>query len=104
MNKEKKAQKILEDEGKLSIFAALNHLTIAAAQTLLQRLLEKPESSEEFERYNFAAERSEDFQAYRSGLNDGKKNGNEEGLGKGLALGLMIGAAATTYVWHKVVK
>ena len=50
MNKKQKAEKILGDKAQLSAFAAVNGLAVDGARALLQRLLEKPESSPEFDK------------------------------------------------------
>ena len=104
MNKKQKAEKILGDKAQLSAFAAVNGLAVDGARALLQRLLEKPESSPEFDKYNFDPERSDDFKAYRAGLNDGKKDGNEMGFGKGVAIGMMVGAAGASFAFSKHTK
>lgn len=92
MNK-KKVQAILDDEKQLNKFAQLNDLAIETARKLLERMLEKPEVADEFKKYIFSDERSEDFKGYTAGEEKGYQRGHESGFAKGAFVGLVAGLA-----------
>lgn len=90
----KKIRDTLDHEDQLKKFAVLNDMTVEAAREILQRLLEKPEISEEVHNYVFSEERSEDFKGYVAGDEKGYKRGHEAGFIKGAFLGALAGAGA----------
>lgn len=90
-NVAKNAKEILEDPEKLLDFSKLNRITTEAAEEILKRLSEKPEIADEFKKYIFAEERSDDFKGYTAGESTGYSRGHEAGFAKGA----MLGALAT---------
>jgi hypothetical protein len=90
-NVAKNAKEILEDPEKLLDFSKLNRITTEAAEEILKRLSEKPEIADEFKKYIFAEERSDDFKGYTAGESTGHSRGHEAGFAKGA----MLGALAT---------
>ncbi len=87
----KNAKDILESPEKLLDFANLNRITTEAAEEILRRLSEKPEIADEFKKYIFSEDRSDDFKGYTAGEATGYTRGHEAGFAKGA----MLGALAT---------
>ena len=90
----KKIRDTLENEEQLKKFAVLNEMTVEAAREILQRLLERPEISDEVNKYVFSEDRSDDFRGYVAGEEKGYKRGHEAGFIKGAFLGALAGAGA----------
>lgn len=94
----KKIQDVLDDPKKITEFAALNDLSAQAAQEILNRLLEKPDISEEVKKYVFSDERSEAFKGYIAGEEKGYQRGHEAGFVKGAFLGVLAAAGTAAAV------
>lgn len=92
----KNASEIIGDPEKLKDFANLNRLSAEAAQAILQRLIEKPEIAEEFKKYIFSENRSEDFKGYTAGEATGYSRGHEAGFAKGAMLGALAAIGTLT--------
>lgn len=88
-NIQKNATEILGNETKLKEFAELNRLGIDTARTVLERLVKEPQIAEEFKKYIFSNERSDDFKGYTAGEEKGYMRGHEAGFAKGAALGVI---------------
>ena len=98
----KDIQKTLNDPTKLNEFADLNNLANLAAKEILQRLLDKPEVSDEANKYIWSNDSSEDLKGYAAGEEKGYKRGHEAGFVKGAFLGVLaVGSAVATYVFSK---
>lgn len=98
----KDIQAILNDPTKLQEFANLNSLATMAAKEILQRLLEKPEVSEEANKYIWSDDSSADLKGYVAGEEKGYKRGHEAGFVKGAFLGVLaVGSAVAAYVFSK---
>ncbi|EGR2758360.1 hypothetical protein C4G41_RS22985 [Vibrio parahaemolyticus] len=85
---------ILEDKSELCEFASLNNITTEAAKVILQRMLDKPEISEDVNKYIFSDKSSDDLKGYVSGEEKGYKRGHDAGFAKGAFLGVLAGAGA----------
>lgn len=95
-------QDILNNPSKLQEFADLNDLATLAAKEILQRLLEKPEISDEANKYIWSSDSSADLKSYTAGEEKGYKRGHEAGFVKGAFLGVLAaGAAAAAFVFNK---
>lgn len=102
----KNTEDILNDPNKLLDFAKNNQIGTEAATEILKRLAEKPEVAEEFKKYIFSPERSDDFKGYTAGEEKGYSRGHEAGFAKGAMLGALavlgtITAAGVAYVVNK---
>jgi hypothetical protein len=97
----KNFEEILDDSEKLKEFANLNRLSIEAAETILERLIEKPEISEEFKNYIFSESRSEDFKGYTAGEATGYSRGHDAGFAKGAMLGVLATIGVVTFLLSK---
>lgn len=98
----KDIQDILDDSSKLQEFADLNSLANLAAKEILQALLEKPEVSEDAEKYIWSTDSSADLKSYAAGEEKGYKRGHEAGFVKGAFLGILAaGSALAAYVFSK---
>lgn len=82
---------ILKNPEKILDFAKINKITTEAAEEILRRLSEKPEVPDEFKKYIFSEDRSDDFKGYTAGEEKGYSRGHEAGFAKGA----MLGALAT---------
>lgn len=85
----KNAEDILSSEAKLKDFAELNRLAVETARIILERLVREPQMADEFKRYIFSDERSNDFKGYTAGEEKGYQRGHEAGFAKGAALGVI---------------
>ncbi|WP_404397152.1 hypothetical protein [Idiomarina loihiensis] len=90
----KEIQQILSDSSKLQDFAGWNELSISAAREILQRLQEKPDISDEVNKYIWSNESSDDLKGYVSGEEKGYKRGHEAGFAKGAFLGVLAASSA----------
>lgn len=98
----KDIQEILNDPTQIQKFADLNNLANLAAKEILQRLLEKPEVSEEANKYIWSNDSSADLKGYAAGEEKGYKRGHEAGFVKGAFLGVLaVGSAVAAYVFSK---
>jgi hypothetical protein len=95
------APEFLGDPDKLMDFAKINKLSVEAAQEILNRLIEKPEISEEFKNYVFSESRSEDFKGYTSGEATGYSRGHDAGFAKGAMLGVLATIGVVTFLLSK---
>lgn len=98
----KDIQTILNDPDKLQEFADLNNMATKAAKEILQRLLEKPEVSEEANKYIWSDDSSADLKSYVAGEEKGYKRGHEAGFVKGAFLAVLaVGSTIAAYVFSK---
>lgn len=98
----KDIQEILNDPAKLQEFADLNNLATLAAKEILKRLLEKPEVSEEANKYIWSDDSSADLKSYAAGEEKGYERGHEAGFIKGAFIGVLaVGSAVAAYVFSK---
>lgn len=98
----KEIQQILGDPSKLQDFASWNGFSIFAARKVLQRLLEKPEISDEVNKYIWSSESSDDLKGYVSGEEKGYKRGHDAGFAKGAFLGVLAASSAVAaYLFSK---
>ena len=98
----KDIQNILNDPANLQEFADLNSLATLAAKEILQRLLEKPETSEDANKYIWSDGSSADLKGYVAGEEKGYKKGHEAGFVKGAFIGVLaVGSAIAAYVLSK---
>ncbi len=100
--KSKDIQEVLNDSSKLKEFAGLNNLGTLAAKEILKRLLEKPEVSDEANKYIWSNESSTDLKGYAAGEEKGYKRGHESGFVKGAFIGVLAASSAfAAYVFGK---
>lgn len=98
----KDIQETLNNPSKLQEFADLNNLANLAAKEILQRLLEKPEISDDANKYIWSSDSSAELKSFAAGEEKGYKRGHESGFVKGAFLGVLAaGAAATAYLFSK---
>ena len=87
-----KASQIIKSDEKTKEFANLNNITIEAARIILEKILKNPEMADEYKKYIFSNDRSEDFKGYTAGEAAGYQRGHDAGFAKGVAA--TLGAAA----------
>ena len=98
----KDIQEILNNPSRLQEFADLNNLANLAANEILQRLLEKPEVSDDANKYIWSSDSCADLKSYAAGEEKGYNRGHEAGFVKGAFLGVLAaGAAAAAYLFSK---
>lgn len=92
-------ERILSDPTKLEAYAALHLLSVESARRILERLRERPEVDTTTRNFTDSKARSEDFQGYRAGVQEGMRAGHDTGFAKGVALAaLTVGAALLAIV------
>lgn len=77
---------MLSDPTELEAYAALHRLSVESARWILECLRDRPELDATTRSFTDSKARSEDFQAYRAGMQEGMRAGHDTGFAKGVAL------------------